>query len=119
MNEIINRGSIINLNRLEGIGSEQQGARPAIVLQNDVGNKYSSTTIVAPLTSRVKRKLPTHVFLKASDTQLVCDSIVLLEQIRVVDKSRLGSFISRVSDEIMQEINGAVLLSLGFAPLTA
>ena len=96
------------------INSEQEGFRPVLILQNDVGNKYSPTVIVACLTSKVyKNKIPTHVFLSAEDYQLNCDSLVLCEQIKTIDKLRLKNKIAVINPGDQQRIDRAVKLSLG------
>lgn len=96
-------------------GSEQGGIRPVLIIQNDVGNKHSPTTIIACLTTKcaVKHKLPTHIVL-SKDCGLPKDSMALLEQIRTVDKSRLSNKIGRVSEEDMRRIEKGLLISLGF-----
>ena len=96
------------------LNSEQEGFRPVLILQNDVGNKYSPTVIVACLTSKVyKNKIPTHVFLSAEDYQLNCDSLVLCEQIKTIDKLRLKNKIAVINPGDQQRIDRAVKLSLG------
>lgn len=98
----------------DGIGSEQKGKRPAVIVQNDVGNEKSSTVIVVPLTSRLnKHELPTHVFLSHDKTSLRTDSVALSEQMRVVDKSRLAYHVATVNSDDMQRINNSILISLG------
>jgi mRNA interferase MazF len=96
-------------------GSEQGGLRPVLIIQNDVGNKHSPTTIVACLTTKctVKHKLPTHIML-SKDCGLPKDSMALLEQIRTIDKSRLSNKIGRISEEDMRRIEKGLLISLGF-----
>ena len=97
------------------MGSEQGGIRPIIVLQNDVGNKYSPTVIAAATTSRLtKAKLPTHIELNKDNTPMPKDSVVLLEQIRTIDKSRIKEKIGELPPDVMQQINDALLVSLGF-----
>ena len=97
------------------MGSEQGGIRPIIVLQNDVGNKYSPTVIAAATTSRLtKAKLPTHIELTRENTPMPKDSVVLLEQIRTIDKSRIKEKIGELPPDVMQQINDALLVSLGF-----
>ena len=97
------------------VGSEQGGIRPVLVVQNDVGNKFSPTVIVASITSRVgiKAKLPTHYFINTEDG-LQAPSIILLEQIRTIDKKRLDSYIGHLSQKNIDGVNEAVLISLGF-----
>ncbi|NLY54998.1 MAG: type II toxin-antitoxin system PemK/MazF family toxin [Firmicutes bacterium] len=95
-------------------GSEQGGTRPVLVLQNDVGNLYSPTTIVAAVTSRIhKAKLPTHVVLPAARYGLEKDSLVLLEQIRTIDKHRLKEKVCKLDLEYMEKVNDALEISLG------
>ncbi len=93
-------------------GSEQGGVRPVLILQNDMGNKHSPTTIVPPITSRqTKAKLPTHVDIQISE--LPKDSIVLLEQIRTIDKTRLGQFVGTLDKSSMGRVDHAIVISLG------
>ena len=112
---MIKRGEIYYADLNPVVGSEQGGIRPIIVLQNDVGNKYSPTVIAAATTSRLtKAKLPTHIELTKENTPMPKDSVVLLEQIRTIDKSRIKEKIGELPPDIMQRINDALLLSLGF-----
>lgn len=111
----IKRGDIYYADLNPVVGSEQGGIRPIVVLQNDVGNKYSPTVIAAATTSKLfKAKLPTHISLSREQTPLPKDSVVLLEQIRTIDKSRIKEKIGELPPEVMQQINNALLLSLGF-----
>lgn len=110
-NKTIQRGEIYFADLDHGLGSEQDGKRPVLILQNDVGNFYSPTTIVAPLTSKIKKRMPTHVVIKNNNLRYT--SIALLEQIRVVDKARLNAFICRVSDDEMKRVDKAIQISLG------
>lgn len=113
INKIL-RGDIYYADLSGCSGSEQGGYRPVIVIQNDVGNKYSPTTLIAPLTSKLtKRDLPTHVSLRAYECGLKCDSIVLLEQIRVIDKERLKGYISCLDEDKLYEIDNAIAISFG------
>lgn len=98
---------------LDGVGSEQQGRKPVLIIQNNIGNTYSPTTIIAPLSTKTHKKLPTHVLLKAEECGIPEDSIVLLEQIKVIDKSRLKSKITVLTDKKMNEIDSALLISVG------
>ena len=91
-------------------GSEQGGTRPVVILQNNVGNKHSPTTIVAPITSKILN-LPTHVYLCAND-DIKYSSNILLEQIRAVDKTRLKLFVCKLSEKKVKEINKALIISL-------
>ena len=109
------RGDMFYANLGRGIGSEQKGYRPVLVIQNDVGNKFSSTIIVATITSRVgiKAKLPTHYFINTEDG-LQAPSIILLEQIRTIDKLRLKEKIGELDSLKMKEVDKALLISLGY-----
>ncbi len=114
----VTRGDIFYANLNPVIGSEQGGVRPVLILQNDIGNKYSPTTIVAAITSRIKKaKLPTHVELSASKYKLEKDSVILLEQVRTIDKRRLKEQIAHLDDETMEKINHALQISLGLVEL--
>ena len=115
MEDLIKRGEIYFADLSPVIGSEQGGVRPVLVIQNDVGNKYSPTIIVSAITSKLsKAKLPTHIELSAKDYHLPKDSVVLLEQIRTLDKRRLKEKITEVDSSKMKEVNRAILISLGF-----
>lgn len=110
----IKRGDIFYADLSPVVGSEQGGVRPILIVQNDIGNKYSPTVIVAAITSRLtKAKLPTHIELPRQEYSLEKDSVVLLEQIRTLDKTRLKDYISTLSSQKMQEVNRAMLISLG------
>lgn len=106
----VKRGEIYFANLEPVVGSEQGGVRPVVVIQNDVGNRFSPTVIVAAITGRMKRKLPTHTKLKA--TGLPKESTALLEQIRTVDKKRLIEKLGEVSDEEMNRITEALRVSI-------
>ena len=109
----IRRGDIV-LVAFDGIGSEQRGLRPAVILQNNAGNQHSTTVLVAPLTTKItKANIPTHVFLTRENTSLKADSTVLTEQVRVMDKSRLLRRVAMVPDEDMLKINRAIMISFG------
>lgn len=112
-NKIVPKRGDIFLVRFDGIGSEQHGLRPAVVLQNDTGNQCSPTVLVAPLSSRCAKRLPTHVFLSRYSTPLKADSIALLEQVRVIDKTRLLQSLGRLPDKEMSAIDKALLISFG------
>ncbi len=112
---MIKRGEIYYADLNPVIGSEQGGVRPIVVLQNDIGNRYSPTVIAAATTSKLtKAKLPTHIELSHDTTPLPKDSVVLLEQIRTIDKSRIKEKIGELPPEMMKQIDNALLLSLGF-----
>lgn len=110
---MIKRGDVYYAYLDPVIGSEQNGHRPIVVIQNDIGNKHSTTTIAAIVTSSQKKKLPTHVHVEDIGSGLSDDSIVMLEQIRTIDKQRLGTMIGHVSDKTMELIENAALCSLG------
>jgi len=110
----VRRGDIFYADLSPVIGSEQGGVRPVLIIQNDVGNKYSPTVICAAITSQInKAKLPTHIEIESVNSTLVKDSVILLEQIRTIDKKRLREKICRVEDKMMNKINRAIMISLG------
>lgn len=112
---MIKRGELYYADLSPVVGSEQGGIRPVLVLQNDIGNKYSPTVIAAATTSRLtKAKLPTHIELPGDKYYLPKDSVVLLEQIRTIDKTRLKEKIGELPEDVMKEVNNALLISLGF-----
>lgn len=113
--ENIKRGDIYYADLSPVVGSEQGGIRPVLVIQNDIGNKYSPTVIVCAITSQLtKAKLPTHIELAGDKYNLSKDSVCLLEQIRTLDKRRLQEKISYIDEQKQKEINRAILISLGF-----
>ncbi|MDI3508709.1 MAG: mRNA interferase MazF [Clostridiales bacterium] len=115
---IIKRGDLFYADLSPVIGSEQGGVRPVLVVQNDIGNKYSPTVIVAAITSQInKAKLPTHVEINASDYGLPKDSVILLEQIRTIDKKRLREKIGYLSAETMKKVDEALQISFGLIEL--
>ena len=110
----VKRGDIFYADLNPVIGSEQGGTRPVLVVQNDIGNKYSPTIIITAITSQInKAKLPTHVEIKAGSYGLVKDSVVLLEQIRTIDKKRLKEKIGRCDENLMEQIDKLLQVSLG------
>lgn len=112
----IKRGELYYADLSPVVGSEQGGVRPVLIVQNDVGNKYSPTIIAAAVTSKInKAKLPTHIELHSNTYGLQKDSVILLEQIRTLDKRRLKERIGELNDSIMSEVDKAILISLGFA----
>ncbi len=114
MIEVIKRGDIFFADLSPVIGSEQGGLRPVLVVQNNVGNKYSPTVIVAAITSQInKAKIPTHIEL-STNYGLSKDSVALLEQLRTIDKRRLRDKIGCVDNDKMRSVNNALLISLGF-----
>ena len=113
--EMVKRGDLYYADLSPVIGSEQGGVRPVLIVQNNVGNKYSPTIIAAAITSQMdKAKLPTHIALPASQSGLPKDSVVLLEQIRTLDKKRLKEKIGELPINMMTRVNEALLVSLGF-----
>jgi mRNA interferase MazF len=112
------RGEIYLVNFDPTVGSEIQKTRPALILQNDIANKHSPITIVAAITSKFDDRLyPTEVLVLASNTGLSQDSVVLLNQIRSIDRTRLIRRLGVVSDEIMTAVDRAIQVSLGLIPL--
>ena len=113
----VKRGDIYYADLSPVVGSEQGGLRPVLIIQNDVGNKYSPTVIAAAITSRMgKTKLPTHIDVYAERAGLSRDSIVLLEQLRTLDKRRLRERLGHLDEEMMSEIDTAIAVSLGLVP---
>ncbi|MGI6712127.1 MAG: type II toxin-antitoxin system PemK/MazF family toxin [Bacillota bacterium] len=115
---IVRRGEVFfaELNPVQG--SEQGGTRPVLVVQNDIGNQYSPTTIIVAITSQInKAKLPTHVELPKEKTGLDKDSVILTEQVRTIDKSRLHQKVTILSDDIMYRVNQALEISLGLTDI--
>ena len=113
----VKRGDIFYADLSPVVGSEQGGMRPVLVIQNDMGNRYSPTVIAAAITSRMsKTKLPTHIDVYAARTGLSRDSIVLLEQLRTLDKQRLKERMGHLDDETMREVDYAIAVSLGLLP---
>ncbi|MGN0710822.1 MAG: type II toxin-antitoxin system PemK/MazF family toxin [Anaerovoracaceae bacterium] len=113
---LVKKGDIYFADLSPVIGSEQGGIRPVLVVQNDVGNKYSPTIIVAAVTSQLnKAKLPTHVEIEAKDNGLTKKSVVLLEQLRTIDKRRLKERIGSIDEELLPNVNEALTVSLGIA----
>ena len=110
----VRRGDIYYADLSPVVGSEQGGMRPVLIIQNDVGNKYSPTVIAAAITSRMgKTKLPTHIDVYADKAGLSRDSIVLLEQLRTLDKRRLKEKMGHLDETVMREIDVAIAVSLG------
>ena len=111
---VIKRGDIYYADLSPVVGSEQGGVRPVLIIQNDVGNKYSPTVIATAITSQInKAKMPTHIELGANEYGLSKDSVVLAEQIRTIDKRRLKEKIGHVEDEKMAKVNEALEISFG------
>ena len=114
MNSQIRRGDIYYADLSPVVGSEQGGLRPVLIIQNDVGNKYSPTVIAAAITSRMgKTRLPTHIDIYAERAGLSRDSVILLEQIRTLDKRRLRERMGHLDGEVMDRVNSAIAVSFG------
>ena len=110
----VKRGDIFYADLSPVVGSEQGGMRPVLIVQNDVGNRYSPTVIAAAITSQInKAKMPTHIELAAKEYGLNKDSVILLEQIRTIDKRRLREKIGRIDDRLMDSVNDALSISFG------
>ena len=110
---IIRRGDIYYADLRPVVGSEQGGVRPVLIIQNDVGNRHSPTVICAAITSRMnKAKLPTHVELNSGSCDMIRDSVILLEQVRTIDKQRLKEKICHIDGELLQKVNEALMISL-------
>ena len=113
----IKRGDIYYADLSPVVGSEQGGVRPVLIVQNDVGNKFSPTVIAAAITSqKYKTNLPTHILVHATDCGLAKDSIVLLEQVRTLDKRRLRERMGNLAPDDMNRINRALSVSFGLGP---
>ena len=111
---MIRRGDIYYANLSPVVGSEQGGHRPVLVVQNDVGNRYSPTIVIAAITSQIaKAKLPTHVELPADEKKIGKDSVILLEQIRTIDKRRLKEKVATLDKDMMEKVDTALRISLG------
>ena len=114
MDTSVKRGDIYYADLSPVVGSEQGGVRPVLVVQNDTGNRYSPTIIAAAITSQLgKARLPTHIELTGQDCGLTRDSVVLLEQIRTLDKRRLREKMGRVDRELMDRVDAAIAVSFG------
>jgi mRNA interferase MazF len=113
--QMIKRGDIYYADLSPVIGSEQGGVRPVLILQNDTGNRFSPTVIVAAITSQTEKvRMPTHIKLEAKENGLPRKSVVLLEQIRTIDKSRLQQYIGHLAPPAMERVENALRVSFGF-----
>jgi mRNA interferase MazF len=111
---IVKRGDVYFADLSPVVGSEQGGVRPVLIIQNDIGNRFSPTVIVAAITAQIqKAKLPTHVEIDAKRYGFERDSVILLEQIRTIDKQRLTDKITHLDDEMMEKVDDALQISLG------
>ena len=110
----IRRGDLYYADLSPVVGSEQGGVRPVLIVQNDIGNKYSPTVIAAAITSQInKAKMPTHIEIDAKEYGLTKDSVILLEQIRTIDKKRLKEKIGKADQLLIKKVNEALLISFG------
>lgn len=110
---IVRRGDVYYADLRPVVGSEQGGVRPVLIIQNDTGNRHSPTVICAAITSKMnKAKLPTHVELDSKKYEMVKDSVILLEQLRTIDKKRLKDRVCHLDDEILKKVDVALLVSL-------
>ena len=111
---IVKRGDVFFADLSPVVGSEQGGTRPVLIIQNDIGNRFSPTVIIAAITAQIqKAKLPTHVEIDAKKYGFERDSVVLLEQLRTIDKSRLTDRITHLDDELIEKVDIALEISLG------
>jgi mRNA interferase MazF len=111
---IVKRGDVFFAELSPVVGSEQGGTRPVLVIQNDIGNRFSPTVIIAAITAQIqKAKLPTHVEINAKKYGFERDSVILLEQLRTIDKSRLTDKITQLDDELMEKVDEALEISVG------
>ncbi len=114
----VTRGDVFYADLNPVVGSEQGGIRPVLVVQNNIGNKYSPTVIIAAITSKIdKAKLPTHVEIPAESAKLEKNSVILLEQIRTIDKKRLQRHVAHLEDETLEKVDKAIEISLGLIDL--
>lgn len=114
MRLIVKRGDVFFADLSPVVGSEQGGVRPVLVIQNDIGNRFSPTVIVAAITAQIqKAKLPTHVEINAEQHGFDRDSVILLEQIRTIDKQRLTDKITHLDEAMMRKVNDSLQISLG------
>lgn len=109
------RGDIYYADLRPVVGSEQGGIRPVVILQNNVGNQYSPTVIAAPITTKNKPRIPTHVCLERQVGKLRCGSVILVEQIRTIDKSRLTNRIGALNCSELEQVDRALCVSVGLA----
>ena len=113
---VVKRGDLFYADLSPVVGSEQGGIRPVLIIQNDVGNKYSPTVITAAVTSKInKAKLPTHIELDAKSFGLAKNSVVMVEQIRTIDKQRLKEKIGHLDENAMKSVETAILVSFGLS----
>lgn len=110
----MHRGELYLADLDQQVGSEQSGLRPVVVVQNEIGNRYSPTTIICPITSKQKSKIPTHVFISPDDCDIMRESTILCEQVRVIDKTRLRRKLGQIDNrKIIAEVNKKLMISIG------
>ena len=111
---VVKRGDVFYADLSPVVGSEQGGVRPVLIIQNDIGNKYSPTVIIAAVTSQInKAKLPTHIEISGDEYGLNKDSVILAEQVRTIDKKRLKEIIGHLDENLMEKVNEALQISFG------
>lgn len=116
---VIKRGDLFYADLSPVVGSEQGGMRPVLVIQNNIGNHYSPTVIIAAITSKIaKPKMPTHVGIKAGEAGISRNSVILMEQIRTIDKQRLHDKIGQLDDQKMNQVDESLRVSLGLVSNT-
>ncbi|MDQ0299362.1 mRNA interferase MazF [Salibacterium salarium] len=112
--KVVKRGDVFFADLSPVVGSEQGGVRPVLIIQNDIGNRFSPTVIVAAITAQIKKaKLPTHVEIDAAKHRFDRDSVILLEQIRTIDKQRLTDKITHLDEDTMNRVKNGLAISLG------
>jgi len=117
VDNIVRRGDIYYADLSPVVGSEQGGTRPVLIVQNDTGNRHSPTVIAAAITSQInKAKLPTHIELLGNTCGLTKDSVILLEQIRTIDKKRLRERMGKLDNAVMDKVDNAIAVSFGIGP---
>lgn len=109
----VRRGQVYIADLGTGQGSEQQGIRPVLIVQNDIGNHFGNTVLVVPITSQMKKDMPTHVRIAQGTAGLTKDSTALVEQMRTVDKSRLKNYIGAFTSDMMSVVNSKIMLQVG------
>lgn len=118
MDNSVKRGDIFYADLSPVVGSEQGGTRPVLIIQNDTGNRHSPTVIAAAITSQTgKARLPTHISIHGQDVGLTKDSVILLEQIRTIDKRRLKEHMGRLNEQMMDRVDSAIAVSFGLQGL--
>lgn len=110
---IVRRGDIFYADLSPVVGSEQSGVRPIVIIQNDIGNKYSPTIIAVAITSKIKNKMPTHIEIEGTKYGLEKDSVILAEQIRTLDKSRLKEKVGKLDKKTLDKVKNAIEISCG------